>query len=59
MTQATITRRIRKYLKAQAEGRLTAQEVEGFMEALASEMKAEDAASGRLPRSLTLHAANL
>jgi len=57
LTQSTITRRIRKYLKALAEGRLTAKEVEGFMEALANEMKAEDEAKGRLPRFLTLHVA--
>lgn len=39
MTQAYITRRIRKYQKAHAEGRITYQELLGFMEALANEMR--------------------
>jgi hypothetical protein len=39
MTQATITRRIRKYQKAHAEGRITKLELDGFMEALAQLMK--------------------
>ncbi len=39
MTQAQITRRIRKYQKAHEAGKLTYQELLGFMEALANEMK--------------------
>lgn len=39
MTQEAITRRIHLYQMAHATGRITYQELLGFMEALANEMK--------------------
>lgn len=39
MTQAQITRRIKKYQKAHEKGQITYQELLGFIEALAKEMK--------------------
>lgn len=38
MTQRQITQRIKKFQKAEAEGRITRQELEGLMDGLAKEV---------------------
>lgn len=55
LTQRQITRRIAKFQKAEAKGRITRKEMEGLMEGLAKTLREQDEGANRLPRRLCLH----